>query len=292
MANEAYNPFYLRNGIMASNPVALVNACFDDPNVGVYHLMENHFEPWLSYIGRPDLAELASQARTGNELKNDRQKLDWFLERSCFERRQSINSGFDYLLHLPHGRTSGNMPLILFLHGVSERGSDLSLLLRDGLPARVARDPDFPFILVAPQCPNKSYWNPQVDALDLLLEEVVSSLPVERQRIYLTGLSMGGGGAWLLAGQHPEWFAALVPICGAGNPNLADKIKDIPTWVFHGAKDTKVSVDYSEDMVRALQLAGGNVKFTVYPEAGHDSWTQTYANPQLYAWLLSNRKKN
>ncbi len=101
---------------------------------------------------------------------------------------------------------------------------------------------------------------------------------------------MGGYGSWALAAAHPDRFAAVVPICGGGNPDTAEKLKGLPIWVFHGAKDGTVPISRSQRMVDAIKEAGGNVKFTVYPEAGHDSWTETYDNPKLYEWLLEHTR--
>lgn len=108
--------------------------------------------------------------------------------------------------------------------------------------------------------------------------------------MYLTGLSVGGYGTWLLAAAHPEKFAAIAPICGGGNPADARKLAKLPTWVFHGAKDPTVPLKRSEEMVEALKAAGAYPKFTVYPEAGHDSWTATYDNPEFYQWLLAQKR--
>jgi predicted peptidase len=102
---------------------------------------------------------------------------------------------------------------------------------------------------------------------------------------------MGGYGTWSLATEYPERFAAIAPICGGGDPKKAHLLKDMPVWVFHGAKDTVVPPERSEEMVNALKEAGGNVQYTVYPEADHDSWTETYNNPKLYEWFLKHKRK-
>src|SRR5262249_47409491 len=147
-----------------------------------------------------------------------------------------------------------------------------------------------PFIVVSPQSPRFG-WD--VDTLNALLNDVVAHYKVDQDRIYLTGLSMGGGGTWQLAAAHPERFAAIVPVCGyTNNPADAGQLKDLPIWVFHGAKDSSVPLKRSEDMVKALEeVKAAEVKFTVYPEAGHDSWTETYDNPELYKWLLEHKRK-
>jgi predicted peptidase len=131
-----------------------------------------------------------------------------------------------------------------------------------------------------------SQWGAELDALMLLLDEIVKSHNVDTSRVYLTGLSMGGYGTWQLAAIHPGKFAAIVPVCGGGNPQRVGPLKETPVWVFHGAKDEIVPLSESEKMVEALQAIGGNVKLTVYPDADHDSWTETYENPKLYEWLL------
>jgi predicted peptidase len=195
-----------------------------------------------------------------------------------------------YLLFLPEGydKSEKTWPLILFLHGSGETGNDLSKVKKHGPPKIVEKKKDFPFIVVLPQAPQRG-WRPE--ALNALLDDVVANYKVDNDRIYLTGLSMGGFGTWALAAARPERFAAIVPICGGGNPAMAKKIKDIPTWVFHGGKDRAVPLKRSEDMVKALKDAGGNPKFTVYPDAGHDSWTKAYNDPELYRWLLEQKRK-
>jgi predicted peptidase len=149
---------------------------------------------------------------------------------------------------------------------------------------------NLPFICVSPQCPSHSYWPVMNDELSTLLDEVIERYSVDTERVYLTGLSMGGYGTWHMSMLYPDKFAAIAPICGGGNPRLTYLIKDIPIWTFHGAKDTTVPIKETEDMVNALKDIGSSVKYTVYPEAKHDSWTETYNNPELYEWFLSHRK--
>ncbi|MDD5766610.1 MAG: prolyl oligopeptidase family serine peptidase, partial [Candidatus Marinimicrobia bacterium] len=170
-----------------------------------------------------------------------------------------------------------------------ERGNDLKLVRRHGIPKIVAQKPDFPFIAVSPQCPENRWWS--LDTLDALFDEIITKYRVDRSRIYLTGLSMGGYATWAWAIEHPERFAAITPICGGGNPLEVYKIKDVPVWAFHGAKDRIVPVHKSEEMVAALKTCGGNVRFTIYPSTEHDSWTATYDNPELYEWFLKQKKQ-
>jgi len=141
---------------------------------------------------------------------------------------------------------------------------------------------------VSPQAPQRGW---QAETLNGLLDDVLAHYKVDKDRVYVTGLSMGGFGTWALAAAHPEKFAAIVPICGGGNPADATKIKDLPIWIFHGAKDTVVPPSRSEAMEKALKEAGAKeVKYTLYPDAGHDSWTKTYENPEVWEWLLKHKR--
>ncbi|GCE14575.1 prolyl oligopeptidase family serine peptidase [Tengunoibacter tsumagoiensis] len=202
-----------------------------------------------------------------------------------------ITRRLPYLLTLPAGYTSEQRyPLVLFLHGAGERGNDVNKLKIHGLPREIEEGQSFPFITVAPQCPAGSWWTVELEALTALLNFIEETYAVDPDRIYLTGMSMGGMGTWALSMALPERFAALLPICGGNNPDTVDRIKHIPVWAFHGAKDDVVPLEASTKMVEALRAAGGNVKFTIYPEADHDSWTETYKNPAIYSWLLAQKR--
>jgi predicted peptidase len=192
----------------------------------------------------------------------------------------------NYLFFLPQGykKSEQSWPLMLFLHGGGECGTNLAKLKVSGPPMLADDDPAFPFILVSPQSPKPWGWNH--DTLIALLDDVISKYRVDSRRIYLTGISMGGFVVWSLAAEHPDKFAAIVPICGAGNVADAKKLSALPIWVFHGAKDDTVPVQQSRIMVAAIKAAGGHVKYTEYPETGHICWTQTYDNPRLFQWLL------
>ena len=176
---------------------------------------------------------------------------------------------------------------MLSLHGSGESGDDLNTVKVHGPPKLVDANVPFPFILVSPQSPGRG-WNPAV--LNALLDSVIKKYRVDKDHVYLTGLSMGGYGTWALAAAHPEKFAALAPICGGGNPKAGGKLAQLPIWVFHGAKETTVPPKHSEEMVEALKAANGDPNFTRYPEAGHDSWTATYDNPEFYTWLLAQKR--
>ena len=204
------------------------------------------------------------------------------------EITQTIQVG--YLLYLPENyNMSEKFPLMLFLHGSGERGTDLEKVKVHGPPKLIEQGKDFPFIVVSPQCPEGYWW--YLEALDALLKEIVNKYNIDEERIYVTGLSMGGFGTWDLAIKYPNRFAAIAPICGGGNARQVSVIKDLPVWVFHGAKDNVVPLSSSQEMVDVLEKAGGNVKFTIYPEAGHDSWTETYNNPEVYEWFLEHKRK-
>jgi len=199
----------------------------------------------------------------------------------------------NYLAYLPdsYGENDKKWPVMVFLHGAGERGKDLERVKFHGPPKLVDNGQDFPFILISPQCPEGEWWPEKLEELNLLLDTVIDNYNVDSTRIYLTGLSMGGYGSWAWSIKNPERFAAVVPICGAGQPWQVSVLKDVPVWAFHGAKDTVVPVEGSKDMVAALTRTGGNVKLTIYPEATHDSWTETYNNMPLYDWILGNRKQ-
>jgi len=206
-----------------------------------------------------------------------------------------------YLLFTPKGYDASGpkrWPLMLFLHGAGERGSDIWKVTAHGPPKNVAQNPDFPFIVVSPQCPDGEVWSSE--SLLALLDKVMKELKVDPERVYLTGLSMGGYGTWDLGLKHPEKFAAIVPICGGGEliwTLLAEgekkqALQSLGVWAFHGGKDPIVPLDESQRMIDLLKKTGvKDAKLTVYPEAGHDSWTETYRNPELYEWLLSHSRK-
>lgn len=204
-----------------------------------------------------------------------------------------------YLRFVPEGlgkEPQRKWPLILFLHGAGERGHDPDILKKHGIRKIAEVQPDFPFIALSPQSNDGTSWEGYIQPLTSLLDETIRTLPVDTARMYLTGISMGGYGVWRLAVEVPDRFAALVPICGYGPPSQGFPervcvLKDVPVWVFHGGRDDVVPPEESRKMVEALEECGGDVRFTIYPDAGHDSWTRTYDNPELYAWLLKHNRR-
>ena len=197
--------------------------------------------------------------------------------------------GCNYLLYLPREYDGLNrVPLVLFLHGAGERGNDLSLVKTHGLPRLIAEGKNFPFIVVAPQCPTEEWWS--VDTLNALLDHITTTRSIDEEKIYLTGLSMGGYGTWALADAYPERFAAIAPVCGPFVWIRPERFKNIPCWCFHGALDTVIPLEDSVRLVQIVRNAGGSARLTIYPDAGHDAWTQAYENPELYRWLLRQRR--
>lgn len=217
-----------------------------------------------------------------------------------FDKEIRKRVGLRYLLWLPDGfddRAAGPWPLIMFLHGRGERGEDVRIVAREGLSRRLSEGWKLPAIVAAPQCPSLSDWTLHDDDVLALVDELEAEYAIDRERVYLTGLSMGGRGAWRLAATHPQRWAALVAICGR-RPDAVRRLPDaqplvgMPIWVFHGAKDQVVPISESEEIVAALREYGAGIRFTVYPDAGHDSWTAAYAEPELYEWLFAQRRPN
>ncbi len=207
-------------------------------------------------------------------------------------------------------------PLLFVLHGAGERGNDNELQLTHGANLFLKDDvrKRFPAIVVFPQCPEESYWsNVKIEEekgnrnfnfreggdptkamilLSALIDDLLQKPYVDKQRVYIGGLSMGGMGTFELLSRRPDLFAAAFVICGGGHPKTVQKYATkIPVWIFHGAKDEVVPLSASEIMVKALKEAGANPRFTIYPDADHDSWTPAFAEPELLPWLFSNKRK-
>ncbi len=192
-----------------------------------------------------------------------------------------------YLLYRPD--TTENVPLVLFLHGSGERGSDLERVATVGLPHLLERLPE-PAFVAAPQCPEKGRWTEHLEELEALLDDLLDRFAIDPSRVYLTGLSLGGQGAWFWAARNPERFAAVGPVCGRTDPAHAERLRNLPIRVFHGADDEVVPLSESEKMMDALRAAGSRAELTVFPGVGHDSWTPAYRDPGLYAWLFAQRR--
>jgi pimeloyl-ACP methyl ester carboxylesterase len=195
-----------------------------------------------------------------------------------------------YLLSFPENYDKQDKcPLMIFLHGMGERGNNLERVKFHGPPKLVKKKNKTPFIIVSPQCPKTEYWRPE--KLSKMLDRILAETKADPKRIYLTGLSMGGFGTWAWTASEPERFAAAIPICGGGRPKTAEKLIKLPIWAFHGDKDRTVPLARTQAMVDAIKKAGGTkVKLTVYPGVGHNSWTKAYNDPEIYKWLLSHSR--
>lgn len=204
--------------------------------------------------------------------------------------------GYDYQLFVPESFSDGapmrkakTWPLLLFLHGSGERGSDIAKVKVHGPPKYADAHPDFPFILISPLLPSDEDWN--LAKLDRILEHAQKTLPIDPDRIYLTGLSRGGQAAWRWAAAEPRRFAAVVPVAGRGDPATACALKDVPIWALHGDRDDVVTPEGSFAMMRAIRACGGQQsRLTIYPDLGHNAWDPAYSDPALYLWLLSHRR--
>jgi predicted peptidase len=203
-----------------------------------------------------------------------------------------------YLIYLPHeydSRSTTLWPLIVYLHGKGDRGDDPNILKMQGLPYYLEQKKDLPFVAIAPQCPLDSEWIFQLEVVYELIRSMHAQYKIDKNRCSLTGNSMGGIGAWHMGINYPHLFAAIVPICGGtypflGYPEAVDRLKETPIWVFHGDDDDVIPVQLSRVLVDRLIKINGNVRFTVYKNTGHDCWTKTYSNPELYLWLAEQKR--
>lgn len=223
--------------------------------------------------------------RTGPEARND-------AFHQALRGKLGMLKHYQYLTYLPAGYEADKdkkYPLLVYLHGAGTRGDDLKEVERSGLSRIWKERPEFPAIVIAPQCPKGEWWTPLV--LNSLVDEAMAKYRVDTSRLYMTGLSMGGFGTWNYAVCFPERLAAIAPICGIGDDRDMARLKDVPAWVFHGDADTVVAIEPDRKCVDALKAAGGDVTFTIYPGVGHDAWTAAYATPELYKWMASKRRK-
>jgi predicted peptidase len=201
-----------------------------------------------------------------------------------------------YVLFVPRDYAGDKpYPLLLFLHGAGECGSDGHKQVEVGLgPAVRRREETFPFLVVFPQARRASLRTWQAGSAEseralAILDAVSAEYRVDPRRVALTGISMGGYGTWSLAAAYPGRWAAIVPVCGGGDPEMAAQFKHLPCWAFHGALDRPVPVTESREMIAALEAAGGTPKYTEYPDVAHNCWDKTYDMDALYVWLLRQR---
>ncbi|MBS0201420.1 MAG: dienelactone hydrolase family protein [Planctomycetes bacterium] len=214
--------------------------------------------------------------------------------RAALKLYHPVRSGtLQYRLMAPvKNAGQGRYPLVCFLHGAGERGDDNRTQLI-GLPEQLAEAEwrrKWPCFVLAPQCPESTDWTSLDEELLELIGDVSNRYPIDLDRVYLTGLSMGGFGSWSLASQVPDRFAAVVPICGGGDPQFAKELVDVPIWAIHGDADRAVDVKYSRQMIAAIRAAGGQPHYTELRGVGHDSWTQSYRAPNgVLKWMFEQR---
>ena len=200
-----------------------------------------------------------------------------------------------YVVFVPKSyKADTEMPVILFLHGAGESGTDGLKQAVTGLGKAIRnKKEDFPFIAVFPQSQKGGWSAASAEGKRgiAILDEVMRTYKTDKKRVYLTGLSMGGFGTWSFAAAYPNRWAAIAPICGGGDVKSAAKIKDIPCWCFHGDADTAVKVERSRDMIKAIKDAGGSPRYDEYAKVGHNSWDRAYGNVELYSWFLKHSTK-
>ena len=203
-----------------------------------------------------------------------------------------------YVLFVPHTYTGEKeFPLILFLHGAGERGDDGEKPVKQGIGNAIkfkGGEEKFQFFVIFPQARTGGSWKagePDADRALAILDTVTKQYKIDPNRLYLTGLSMGGSGTWSVAAAHPNKWAAIAPICGRGDPETATKIKHIPCWAFCGDKDKSALVEANRTMIKALQAVGGMPRYSEYPHVGHNSWDSAYVTPELYTWFLGQKLK-
>jgi predicted peptidase len=235
-------------------------------------------------------------------------------DESVFEKHIFFGKPGDtlnYRLMRPAGNdTLKKYPVVIFLHGSGERGNNNTDQLKNGALnfATESNRKNYPCYMIAPQCAKGYNWmdtdwkktshiqtpKPTVylARVMLLLDSLINKLNIDTNRIYITGLSMGGFGVWDAISRWPYKFAAAVPVCGGGDTTKAELIKDIPIWAFHGANDIRVLTDNSRFMIENIRKAGGKPKYTEYPDTGHDSWVKAYAETEMFKWLFSQSKAN
>lgn len=200
------------------------------------------------------------------------------------------NFSIQFLSYVPKRKDKNKkLPLLLFLHGAGERGDDLSRVKIWGPPKMIENGHDFDAVVISPQCPKNVWWNTK--QLKALLDHQIKEHSIDLDRVYVTGLSMGGFATWKLLSSYPKFFAAAVPVCGGGSPKKSKDFVDVPVWAFHGDADKVVPISGSRRMIESLKAAGGDPKFTVYKGVGHNSWSKAYGDKSTFRWLFKQVRK-
>lgn len=195
---------------------------------------------------------------------------------------------YRYLVSLPEGYGKARVPLVVFLHGSGERGDDVQAVAVHGPIKEIKNGRKFPFVTVAPQCPRGQWWDP--DLVNAFVEGLIKKYRVDRDRVYLTGLSMGGFGTWNAAAKRPDLYAGILPICGGISPDDVAPLVKMPIWTVHGDADQAVPIAETINAVEALKKLGATPRFDTIKGGGHDVWTDVYAAQEPYDWLLSLRR--
>jgi len=260
----------------------------------------NQLCPWLVLWPAVTFLPPAATVTRGAEREDDAA-----FESHVFPAADGTALPYRLLVPGDGGDPSRKRPLLVFLHGRGERGTDNQAQLLHGKAFMLAAATQHGCFVLAPQCPADAIWpghdwrkqktlSPEPSApmrrVVALIDWIEKHRPIDRDRVYVMGLSMGGFGTWDVVLRYPDRFAAAVPICGGGVPTLARRIVKLPLWVFHGAADPVVPVEHSREMVAALRAAGGQPRYTEYAGVGHDSWNRALAEPELLAWLLRQRR--
>lgn len=240
---------------------------------------------------RPKEQQVSADPKPGEQVKR-------WAEFEVGQANKSKTSIFPYLLYVPEDYDpTQKYPFILFMHGLGETGPRLDFLTTQVIPKLIEDGQDFPFIIASPHLNYGEYWESEIDVVGSFVKHLQSEFPIDPNRIYITGLSLGGAGAWHFAFAFPDVPAALVPMAGWYSygstyvpKNICDLAK-IPTWVFHGGKDEVVKLAWEQALVDGLKKCGSDVKFTIYPDADHsETFEQGFADPALYVWLLQQHK--
>ncbi len=214
---------------------------------------------------------------------------------SIFDDNLAALVSFPYRIYLPkdYDGKGSKLPIVFFLHGVGERGDDLDLIEKHGIPKLIKNGKSFPFITVAPQCPPSQWWSEpkMIKSLISLVEEIFQKYDIDKSKVYITGLSMGGFGTIALANERPDFFAAALAVCGGADFNDFENLRDMPLWLLHGSDDDTHPASYSEKIYDHLKDENSEIKLTIYDGVDHNSWDITYDNPDIYDWLLSKQKK-
>ena len=211
------------------------------------------------------------------------------MERKIFESKLHAEENLGYVCHKPD--IDGKTPLVINIHGAGSRGTDLAVIEGSFALNQAIKFVGDKAMIVAPQC-HKKYWFDHFEVLTEFIDEMRHLDFIDKDRVYITGASMGGYTTWQMCLSHPEWFAAAVPVCGGGMYWAAAGLKNLPIWATHGALDTTVLPEETVHMVKQVNLNGGNAKITIFADAKHDAWTPTYTNPEIWEWMFSQSRKS